>query len=146
MTAHESEKKFGIDELAHLGGVTRRTVRYYVQRGLLPQPTGTGRGLHYTERHLRALLCVRALQESGISLDEILEQRPGAGIPKSDQARPPEPRPAQRLPMPQPWTRITLADGIELHVRNQPPGPARIRAIVDAVRAALASTEGDSQP
>jgi hypothetical protein len=30
------EPRYGIDELAERGGVSRRTVRYYVQRGLLP--------------------------------------------------------------------------------------------------------------
>ena len=38
--------RYNIDELADLGGVSRRTVRYYVQEGLLPAPLGVGRGRH----------------------------------------------------------------------------------------------------
>ena len=34
----EEEGRYDIDELADLGGVSRRTVRYYVQEGLLPAP------------------------------------------------------------------------------------------------------------
>lgn len=33
--------------MAELGGVSRRTVRYYVQEGLLSAPLGVGRGRHY---------------------------------------------------------------------------------------------------
>src|SRR5215510_9525304 len=65
------ERRYGIEELAELGGVTRRTVRYYVQRGLLPMPLGTGRGPHYTPAHLQRLIHIRKLQEAGVPLVEI---------------------------------------------------------------------------
>jgi len=35
-----STKRFSVGELAELGGVSRRTVRYYVQEGLIPAPLG----------------------------------------------------------------------------------------------------------
>jgi DNA-binding transcriptional MerR regulator len=63
--------RYSIDELASLGGVSRRTVRYYVQENLIPAPLGLGRGRHYTPEHLQQLLRVKALQESGRTLDEI---------------------------------------------------------------------------
>ena len=65
------DTKYGISELATLGEVSRRTVRYYVQRGLIPAPTGTGRGKHYTPEHLERLIRVRTWQEEGVSLAEI---------------------------------------------------------------------------
>ena len=65
------EPRHGIAELAELGGVTRRTVRYYVQEGLLPAPLGVGRGRHYGADHLERLLQVRHLQEQGRTLEEI---------------------------------------------------------------------------
>ena len=68
---NRDERCYGIKELAELGGVTRRTVRYYVQRGLLPTPLGTGRGPHYTPAHLERLIHIRQLQESGVPLAEI---------------------------------------------------------------------------
>src|SRR5437660_7872050 len=68
---NQDERCYGIAELAKRGGVTRRTVRYYVQRGLLPTPLGTGRGPHYTPAHLERLIHIRQLQESGVPLGEI---------------------------------------------------------------------------
>jgi len=68
---NQDERCYGIAELAERGGVTRRTVRYYVQRGLLPTPLGTGRGPHYTPAHLERLILIRQLQESGVPLVEI---------------------------------------------------------------------------
>ena len=49
------DERYGIDEIAHLGGVSRRTVRYYVQQGLIPAPLGVGRGKHYGPEHLARL-------------------------------------------------------------------------------------------
>ena len=65
------EPRYAIGDLADLGGVSRRTVRYYVQEGLLPTPFGVGRGNHYGPEHLNQLLRVKALQEAGRTLDEI---------------------------------------------------------------------------
>src|SRR4029450_12323962 len=43
---------YAIGELADLGGISRRTIRYYVQEGLLPPPLGLGRGNHYGREQL----------------------------------------------------------------------------------------------
>lgn len=121
--------RYAIGDLADLGGVSRRTVRYYVQEGLLPQPLGLGRGNHYGEEHLAQLLRVKTLQESGRTLDEIrrdLGQKPSrppaaaALMQRSDAARP------RSL-----WRRIELAPGVELHVsaNNQLPGPAKLEEL-----------------
>jgi DNA-binding transcriptional MerR regulator len=90
---------YGIKELAELGGVTRRTVRYYVQRGLLPTPLGTGRGPHYTVAHLERLIHIRKLQETGVPLAEISAQLDG--IPQASMrapARSPAASPSLRAP------------------------------------------------
>ena len=100
---------YGIKELAELGGVTRRTVRYYVQRGLLPTPLGTGRGPHYTVAHLERLIHIRKLQETGVPLAEISAQLDG--IPQTSM-RAPELSPSEST-----WVRFVLVDGVELHVR-----------------------------
>ncbi len=59
------EPRYAIGDLADLGGVSRRTVRYYVQEGLLPTPFGVGRGNHYGPEHLDRLLRVKALRKPG---------------------------------------------------------------------------------
>ncbi len=71
------ETRFAIGDLADRGGVSRRTVRYYVQEGLLPAPLGVGRGNHYGREHLDQLLRVKVLQESGLTLDEIRQSLAG---------------------------------------------------------------------
>src|SRR5918912_244728 len=106
---NQDERCYGIAELADLAGVTRRTVRYYVQRGLLPTPLGTGRGPHYTPAHLERLIHIRRLQEAGVALAEIAARLDG--VPQT-------PAPALGgLPERSTWMRFVLADGVELHVR-----------------------------
>ena len=70
-------KSYTINELAQCAHVSRRTIRYYVQRGLLAPPNGKGRGSYYTSTHLRHLLYIRDQQLKGIALDQIkIEQSP----------------------------------------------------------------------
>jgi DNA-binding transcriptional MerR regulator len=121
----DGDERYGIAELAELGGVSRRTVRYYVQEGLLPAPLGVGRGRHYGAEHLRRLLAVKALQERGHTLDEVREALDERQRPR-DAARDLAPAAAPSLPEAlrrSPWTRVELLPGVELHVsgRRLPP-------------------------
>src|SRR5437588_9187384 len=59
-----------ISELADEAGVTPRTIRYYVEQGLLPEPE-RGRPAEYTEQHLRRLDLIRRLKEQYLPLEEI---------------------------------------------------------------------------
>ena len=117
------EPLYSIGELAAQAGVTRRTVRFYVQRGLLPPPEGLGRSASYTGRHLARLLEIKAWQEQGVPLEEIRARVSGAG----DTTR----RPPRHVPRHEPrlhpfhehahapgtaWFRQPLMAGIELHV------------------------------
>jgi len=127
------EARYGIEELAALGGVTRRTVRYYVQEGLLQAPLGVGRGRHYGPEHLARLQAVKGLQEKGLSLDEVrAELEPGRGRRQAAAALVaaslPEPRVARSA-----WTRVEIVPGVELHVsteRRLPP-PGRLRELAE---------------
>jgi len=105
-----STTSYGVQELADLGGVSRRTVRYYVRIGLLPTPTGKGRGKHYNQGHLDRLIEVRKLQESGVSLEEI-----GAlSLSNKEAVEQLEAQVVQST-----WTRFELGEGAELHVRGR---------------------------
>jgi DNA-binding transcriptional MerR regulator len=66
-----SEALYEIAELAEKGGTTVRTVRYYLQQGLLPSPTGTGPGARYGTGHLARLRLIRGLQKEHLPLAEI---------------------------------------------------------------------------
>ncbi|MEE8523526.1 MAG: MerR family transcriptional regulator [Thermoanaerobaculia bacterium] len=123
------QPRYSIGELAKLGGVSRRTVRYYVQRGLLEAPTGLGRGRHYTQRHLDTLIRIRKLQEAGRPLAAI-DARIGPD-------RKPEPRASSFRP-PRPtrfatWTRIEIIDGVELHLRDVRLDSRQARAAGEAI-------------
>lgn len=59
-----------IQELARAAGVTTRTIRYYVEQGVLPPPE-RGRPAEYTEEHMRRLDLIRRLKEQYLPLEEI---------------------------------------------------------------------------
>jgi DNA-binding transcriptional MerR regulator len=128
------EARYGIEELAVLGGVTRRTVRYYVQAGLLQAPLGVGRGRHYGPDHLARLQAVKALQERGLSLDAVRDQVTGKKrrrVAAASLASAPEPPAATSA-----WRRIEVVPGVELHLeagRRLPP-PALLRELAEWFR------------
>jgi DNA-binding transcriptional MerR regulator len=62
---------YKLEELAAEAGVSPRTVRYYVQRGLLPAPEFRGKDTAYGREHLLRLLAVKQLQQAHMPLDEI---------------------------------------------------------------------------
>ena len=69
-------------ELTARAGVSARTVRYYIQQGLLPAPESRGPGAHYTAEHLDRLLLIRRLQREHLPLAEI--RRRLAGLSAED--------------------------------------------------------------
>lgn len=100
----EFEPRFTLHELEEASGMPRRTIRLYVSRGLVPPALGRGRSSYYTRRHLEALAQIGDYRSRGLSLDEIAETF-GQRSPARMQAG-------------EDWKRFELADGIELHVRD----------------------------
>lgn len=123
-------RPLSIDELSSLAGVTPRTVRYYIAEGLLDRPEGEKRGAYYLQRHLEQLLRIRRWSEAGLSLDRIRELRAGA-------SEDPPPRPVKPGTV-EVWSRVTLADGLELQVEPGRAGlsPEQLRALLREVSAA----------
>jgi Ca-activated chloride channel family protein len=62
---------YKLDELARAAGTSVRTVRYYVQRGLLPAPAFRGKDTAYEHDHLVRLRAIRRLQDAFFPLDAI---------------------------------------------------------------------------
>ncbi len=125
MSDRPSPSPWGIADLADLGGVSRRTVRYYVQEGLLPPPHGIGRGNHYGREHLDRLLAVKAMQEKGWPLERI-QHEPLLSAPATAAPSPfSENVTVESIPR-EAWTRLIVASGVEIHVasgrRIPPPG------------------------
>jgi DNA-binding transcriptional MerR regulator len=64
-------ESFDLSELSDAAGVTPRTIRYYVQQGLLPSPGTRGPGTRYERAHLDRLQLIRRLQREHLPLAEI---------------------------------------------------------------------------
>ena len=77
---------YNIDTLARLTRLTRRTIRYYVQRGVLEPPQGGGRGSFYTEEHRSRLEQIKAWSDQGVPLIHMRDltegREPSAGDPQ----------------------------------------------------------------
>jgi len=125
----QEEVRYGVQDLADLADVSRRTVRYYVQEGLIPAPLGVGRGRHYGRAHLERLLQVKALQAAGRTLDDVRAAfADGGSAPRANRETPAPERSV--------WRRLQLAPGVELHVAGHVklPGPARLHELADWCR------------
>ena len=135
-----------LTDLARRAGVPPRTVRYYVQRGLLSAPRFRGPDTAYDEEHLLRLQAIRRLQERFFPLDaiqvELARMTPDAIRALAEGAEPspltatmpPPPAPSAAIPRsatlqgsaPAPasaqvdggsaWERWELAPGLELHL------------------------------
>jgi DNA-binding transcriptional MerR regulator len=64
-------EEFAINELAKKSGVSVRTIRFYINEGLLPAPQIQGRYTVYTQEYLDRLALIRHLKESFLPLKEI---------------------------------------------------------------------------
>jgi DNA-binding transcriptional MerR regulator len=68
---------YKLEELAEAAGIAPRTVRYYVQRGLLPAPDFRGSHTTYGDEHLLRLRAIKRLQEERLALEEIQSRLEG---------------------------------------------------------------------
>ncbi len=127
--------QLSVGELADRGQVSRRTVRFYVQRGLLPPPHGGGRGSYYDEGHLARLIAIRQLQESGVPLDEVALRLEG-GVLAASPVRAERAEPT--APASETWRRLAIAPGLELMVRDGDYDPRTVSAIVQLGQALIA--------
>jgi DNA-binding transcriptional MerR regulator len=133
MTQPTRDTPYALDQLAELAGVNRRTVRYYIQLGLVDSPLGQTRAAHYTWQHLRQLLEVRGYTEQGFSLERI-----GALLRAEE-----SPPPAATLARPgsvSVHSHIRLADGVDLVVEPGQAGltPEQLRRFAREAIAAYA--------
>ncbi|MEP6731094.1 MAG: MerR family transcriptional regulator [bacterium] len=152
-----SPTQIELTELADRAGVSIRTVRYYIQQGLLSKPEARGPGAHYTEDHLERLQLIKRLQKEHLPLAEIRRRlESGVAEPPSHSARdyirtvlgkpdqvrvsqPPAPYTMSEEPLTtsrSQWERITLAPDIELHIRRPLPRLVnrQVERLIDVAR------------
>lgn len=63
--------EYKVSELALKAGVTKRTIHYYISKGLLLPPQGSGVNSIYTDKHLERILLIKKLQEEYMPLNKI---------------------------------------------------------------------------
>jgi len=161
-----TRKEWKLTELAEAAGVSPRTVRYYVQRGLLPAPPFKGPDTVYGEEHLVRLKAIRVLQAKFLPLDAIQveltrlgpdelkaladveptplasEAVPVAEAPPAAPSRPgpvKDEAPASASAPVTSWRRWELAPGLELHLADT--ADAKTRALVERVRALIQESQ-----
>lgn len=130
-------KTFRLEELAAAAEVPVRTIRYYIQRGLLAAPEFRGAHTVYGREHRLRLDAIRALQERDLPLDEIARRlaamtgdelaAAARGELATEPARPPVPpeiAPAPPFPATRRWV-LVLAPGLELHLAEDAPPESR---------------------
>ncbi|HEX2721996.1 MAG TPA: MerR family transcriptional regulator [Gemmatimonadaceae bacterium] len=126
-----------------------RSIRFYVASGLLDRPEGTGTAATYNYRHLLQLLSIKIRQREGQSLEKIKQEMKDVTGDSLERRIATSLAPALNAgadntverddPNTYSWRRTPVADGIELHIREDSPA-ARDEAVIamrEAVRAAL---------
>jgi len=121
-------KQYTIEELCELTGFSRRTIRYYVQEGLIDPPAGRGRGGFYFDSHLNKLRQIKALQDDGLRLSQIQEV---LKIGKK-----PEMAPLREI-----WIRYPVEPGIEIHIQRELDESER-KKLVEIIRVAKSILKG----
>jgi len=102
-----------MDELTQMAGESPRTVRLYIQRGLVPPAAGRGRGRHYGDEHLAGIQRVQELKRAGQKLEDIrasMEQREGSTVPRKGDSR----RGARRILLAEEGIWLEVGPGVDL--------------------------------
>jgi len=123
----KDQNTFSLEELCTLVEMNKRKIRFYMQKGLVDRPEGTGKGAHYTHRHLEQLLIIRKWKSAGLSLDRIQEL-----MIDDDQLSEPVPPPRRKQTGDiEVWSHLYIQDGIELHFESQRSNltPEQVRAL-----------------
>ncbi|SPD74803.1 Transcriptional regulator, MerR family [uncultured Desulfobacterium sp.] len=125
------EKQYTIDDLCELTGYSRRTIRYYIQEGLVDPPAGRGRGGFYFDSHLKRLVEIKSLQDKGLRLSAIFEFLKKGNEPKLLTER-------------ELWIRYRLDQGIELHISRDLEEKER-KKIIEIIRIARTMLESGGE-
>ena len=120
---------YPLSELCALVDMPVRTVRYYVQQGLVDRPQGETRAARYSQRHVEQLLLIKKWSASGLSLDRIRELLTGSepGVPQR----------ARRPGSVEVVSHLYVADGVEILIEPGRAGltPEQVRQFTRGVMA-----------
>lgn len=100
---------YNIDLLSKITGLSKRTIRYYIEMGLLEPPVGACRGSYYTEQHLSRLETIKVWTNNGMPVTQIkylIEDR-SSNLCKSENSI-----------LTSKWERYKLNENIEINFKN----------------------------
>jgi DNA-binding transcriptional MerR regulator len=131
-----SDPSYPLTELCVLADLPPRTVRYYVQIGLVDRPEGETRAARYGARHLEQLLLIKKWTAAGVSLERIRELLRGETPPI-----PPRPQAVGTVEV---CSHLRVADGVEVVIEPGRAGlsPEQVRGFVKGVMAAFGAVTG----
>jgi len=137
-------ERFTLDELCKLVDLPKRTIRYYIQLGLVRRPEGARRGAYYVRRHLEELLEVQKWQKAGLSLERIRDLLGGAE--GEGPLPPPQRRKAGDVEV---WSHLVVREGVEIHIEPRQadltPGQLRAfsRGVIELMKQVKAKETGE---
>ena len=132
---------YPLADLCVLADLPPRTVRYYVQIGLVDRPEGETRAARYGAAQLEQLLLIKKWTAAGLSLDRIRELLRGEQVQVPPRAR--------AIGSVEVRSHLMVADGVDLVIE---PGraelsPEQVRQFIKGVMAVFAQVSGtDSTP
>jgi len=130
---------YNIEYLVKETGISRRTIRYYIQRGLLPPPLGSRRGSYYTEEHLTRLKLIHELSQQGtplIQIKNLIEEKPDRHLAL------PVAQPRQQRPR---FERVNLPHGLELNIPQHLLSNQQINSIRDFIIEIIKGEQDDDE-
>lgn len=132
MQSQTGSRRFSLEELCSLTDTSPRTVRFYIQKGLVARPEGEKRGAYYTPDHLEQLLFIRRWQQEGLPLERIGE------LMRAEREAPDLPAAPRKAGTVEVWSRLFIDEGVELHFEPSSAGlgPEQVRRLLEAVTAA----------
>ncbi|WP_295387323.1 MerR family transcriptional regulator [uncultured Thiodictyon sp.] len=133
-----SEPNYPLSELCVLADLSARTLRYYIQIGLVDRPQGETRAARYGPRHLEQLLQIKKWTAAGVSLERIRALLQGEP--------PPVPPRYQALGSVTVYSHLAVAAGVEVVIDPGRAGltPEQVRSFVQGVMAAFAAVTVES--
>ncbi|MFZ6873152.1 MerR family transcriptional regulator [Undibacterium sp. Di27W] len=131
-SSDKKDSSYLLPELCLMAEMSVRTVRYYMQIGLVSKPEGGTRAARYGAQHLEQLLLIKKWSSAGVSLERIRELLHGAPAPLEVKL--------QQIGSISVCTHLTVAHGVELVIDAGKAGwtPEQLR---EFVRQAIALAE-----
>ena len=131
-----SEPCYPLANLCVLADLPPRTVRYYIQLGLVDRPEGGTRAARYGGQHLEQLLLIKKWTAAGVSLDRIKELLNGEQAPIPARSR--------AVGSIEVCSHLRVTDGIEVVIEPSRAGlsPEQVRNFVKGVMAVYAQVSG----